>query len=98
MKLNTIQLCSRCTIHEIASWVFDNQLKLEPDVIRQIRDETKDIKLKEGECIVCSSNRVSEGCFEKILQILEKNNSDATVVLDFKKFCGLSPENFLQVS
>ena len=76
-------------VSEIASWVFENQLKLDEDTIREIRDELKDIKLRDGECIVCNNKKIAEGCFEKVLNILERNN-ESKVLGDFKKFCGLA--------
>ena len=88
-KSTPIQLCSRCTVNEIACWVFENQLKIEPDVIKQVREELKDIKLHDGECIVCNNKRVSEGCFERVLSILEKYKSSQGVIEEFKKFSGM---------
>ncbi len=85
-----VQLCSRCTVNEIASWVFENQLKLEPDTIKQIREELKDIKLSEGMCLVCSHPRVSENCFDNVLKVLEKSDAPKEVIADFKNFSGMN--------
>lgn len=88
--LNPVQLCSRCAVHEIASWALDNQLKLEPETIKQIREELKDIKLKEGECLVCNHNKVADSISEKILSVLETSKTNKAVVSEFKNLFGLS--------
>ena len=87
---NPIRLCSRCTANEISSWAFDNQLKLEREVLAQIREELKDIKLKPGECIACSRPNISDSCFERVLSVLEKNKQDKEIILEFKSLFGLS--------
>jgi len=87
---NPIQLCSRCTANEISSWAFDNQLKLEREVLAQIREELKDIKLKPGECIACSNSNVSDSCFERVLSVLEKNKQNQEIISEFKNIFGLS--------
>lgn len=86
------ELCSRCTINEIANWIFENQLKLNSETTKQIREELKDIKLKSGHCLVCNHSQVSEGCFERILSILEKSKENSQITSDFRKFCGLVSE------
>jgi len=91
-KVSPFELCSKCAVNEIASWVFENQLNLDQNTIKQVREELKDIKLKEGKCLVCNHNRVAEGCFERILLILEKSKTSSDVTEEFKKFCGLVPE------
>ncbi len=88
-KSTPIQLCSRCIVNEISNWVFENQLQIEPETIKQIREELQDIRLQEGECLVCNHNKVSEGCFEKVLNILEKYKSDQEIIENFKKFSGM---------
>lgn len=85
-----IKLCSRCIVNEVANWVFENQLQLEPETIKQIREELKDIKLKEGECLVCNNKRVSEGCFERVLSILEADKANSEIITGFKKFSGMA--------
>ncbi len=89
-KLTPIQLCSRCIVNEISNWVFENQLKIEPETIKQIREELQDIKLQGGNCLVCNNQRVSEGCFEHILSILEKYKSDSEIIENYKQFSGMS--------
>lgn len=89
LKINPVQLCSRCLMHEVASWVFDNQLKLEQDVIKQIREELKDVKLVPGECIVCNNKMVAENNLNTIMKILEKNKSNQEVTHEFKKLFGI---------
>lgn len=89
-KLTPIQLCSRCIVNEISNWVFENQLKIEPETIKQIREELQDIKLQEGECLVCNHTKVSEGCFERVLDILKKDKSNQEIIENYKQFSGMS--------
>ncbi|MBU3912973.1 MAG: hypothetical protein KKB21_05445 [Nanoarchaeota archaeon] len=89
---NPIQLCSKCAVHEIASWVFENQLRFDEETIKQIREELKDVKLKPGTCIACSHNNVSDSCLERIASVLEKTKSNPEAVSEFRKLFGLSPE------
>lgn len=87
-KNSIIELCSKCTVSEIAGWVFENQLKLEPETISEIREELKDIKLKEGICIACGHNLVAESSFDRVLNILKKSKSSPELIEDFEKFSG----------
>jgi len=89
---NPIQLCSRCASNEISSWAFDNQLRMDREILAQIRDEIKDIKLKPGECIACNHPNVSDSCFERVLSVLEKNKQDKEIISEFKSLFGLSPK------
>ena len=79
-------------MHEIASWVFDKRQELSEETCQLIREELKDIKLREGECLVCNGKLVSADCFENILKILEKNKLNNHAVDEFRTLFGLSPE------
>ena len=86
---NPIKLCSRCLVNEISNWTYENQLCFDEDTMKQIREEMKDIKLVEGECIVCKNKRIEEGCFENILSILEKSKTNSEKISEFRKLFGL---------
>jgi hypothetical protein len=92
-KLSGVELCSRCAVTEIAGWVYENQLRLEPDTIREIREELKDIRLRDGECVVCKRDKVVDNCFSKILGIMQRDKKIERGVIDeFKKFSGMMIE------
>lgn len=70
--IKPISLCSQCFKHEITSWLTEKSYLLKPEIISKLYLELKNIKLKDGECIVCLNNKISEDCFFKLLKILQK--------------------------
>ena len=88
ITFQTLPICSRCIVHEINSWIIDKIGAINPETTQKIRQELKAIKLKEGECIVCSSNFISEGTCEEIVKILKKDRVEEEMIFDFQKaFC-----------
>lgn len=53
---------------------------------REILQELKAIKLKQGECIVCRNSLVSDDTPEKILRILGENKVSIDIIKEFKKY------------
>lgn len=76
MKSINLSICSRCLSHEISSWVTEKSGFLSPEIISKIFLELRDIKLKQGECIVCNNSKIAENCVERIIKILEKENQE----------------------
>ena len=74
MIIQSIPLCSRCAAHEISNWVWENSSKIDKELLTQISLELRDIKLTDGECLVCRHKKIADNCTENILKILEKNN------------------------
>jgi hypothetical protein len=75
-------------MHEMSSWIFENASRIDEETIKQISFELRAIRLAEGECIVCNSKKVANGCFENIVKILEKYKSDKEVINEFIKMFG----------
>jgi len=88
VNIKSIPLCSRCAAHEINSWLNEQFGRINPEVIQQIAEELRAIKLASGQCIVCNHTSVSDGCFEGILQVFEKSDVSKKVVDEFKKLFG----------
>lgn len=88
MSLKTIQalpLCPRCLAHELTNWLNEKFLDLTPEVNLKIREELKDIKVLEGECLVCKSSRVSEKSLVNIMKIFEEHSINPQLVEEFRK-------------
>jgi|SRR3989344_2552451 len=83
--IRPLDICSRCLNHEINSWVNENWSVIDEETKKQIREELKAIKLKQGKCLVCNNFVVSEGAMEKILEILEENNISSKIKDEFRK-------------
>jgi len=75
-------------MHEMSSWIFENSGRIDEETIKQISLELRAIRLAEGECIVCNSKKVANGCFENIVKILEKYKSSKEVINEFIKMFG----------
>jgi hypothetical protein len=82
----TLQLCSRCLFQEIGSWINEKWTGLDEEVKKQINEELKAIRLRQGRCIVCDNSLVSDGTTGKILEILEENNISSKIRKEFKRF------------
>lgn len=91
--IKAIPLCSRCTFHEINSWINEKREKINDDTAHEINQELTVIKLKQGECIVCQEKKISDNCFFKILNILEKNKNSQEMKKEFVRLFGIT-ENF----
>jgi hypothetical protein len=63
-------------------------MKLDNETIKQIALELRAIKLQEGQCLVCGHSRVSEGCIDNIIKILEKNKANSEVSREFIRLFG----------
>lgn len=72
-------------MHEISSWLWENSGSIDPELSRQISLELRDIKLREGECLVCKHNKVAEDCIDNILKILGKNKNNLEIKEEFEK-------------
>ena len=83
MLIKSLPLCSRCAIHEISSWFWEKTSQLDPEILKQVSFELKAVKLRDGECLVCSNKKISEGCIENIIKILEKNKASQEVTEEF---------------
>lgn len=90
LQLKPIQLCCQCFAHEITSWMTENAGKLNQELIQNIYLELRDIKLDEGKCIVCKHNKISSDSFIKILKLLEKKNTEKSIIEEFIKMFGYS--------
>jgi len=75
-------------MHEMSSWIFENSGSMDEETIKQMSLELRAIRLAEGECIVCNSKKVANGCFENILKILEKTKADKKVINEFVNMFG----------
>jgi hypothetical protein len=87
--MKPIPLCSRCTFHEIASWLSENSHKINEEVMMQVNLELRAIRLKEGECIVCGRRMISDSCFPNILKIFEKYKINGDIKKEFERFFGM---------
>jgi hypothetical protein len=85
MIIQSIPLCSRCAMHEISSWLWENSSRISPELMSQISIELRAIRLKGGECLVCGNNKVAEDCIENILRILGKNKNNLEVKEEFER-------------
>jgi len=84
----TLPICSKCINYEISGWLNENKEKLSKDSKLGMREQLRSMKLKQGECIVCNHNSVTEGVAEKILDILNENEEVEKLKEDFaKSFC-----------
>jgi len=88
MKLTPLSLCSQCLSHEITSWLTEKSGLMKPEAVRDVYLELRDIKLREGQCIVCKNSRICEDCFNKILKVLEKSKVDENLKQEFISMFG----------
>lgn len=91
-KTLTMQLCSRCLSNEVNSWVSEKWAELDEETKKQIREELKDIKLMNGNCIVCSNSLIAESTSENIFKILEQNKTPEKLKKEFKRFFIFKPD------
>ena len=88
LKTFELHLCSRCLNQEVGGWINERWKELDEEVRKQILQELRAIDLKEGNCIVCGNNFVSNKTLHKILKILEDNNVPENIKKEFKRdFC-----------
>jgi hypothetical protein len=85
-----IPLCSRCAMHEISNWVYEKNFELTGEAIKAVMEELKAVKLKQGECLVCKKDVVTEGCFEGILKAFDKHKVSDNVKEEFIKLFGFA--------
>lgn len=90
MKLIPISLCPGCLSHEVASWLTEKSGMINAEAIASIYLELRDIKLKNGSCIVCKNNKISQDCFYKIYKVLEKNKIREDIRQEFALMFGMS--------
>lgn len=81
-----LQFCSRCLNQEINSWVNERWQYINEEAKRQILQELRAIKLKQGECLVCKNALISDTASVNVLKILEENNVPANYKEEFRKF------------
>lgn len=85
---STLQLCSRCLSHEIQGWMNEKWKELHEEARKQILEELRAIRLREGNCIVCNNSIVSADTIERIMIILNQNNVSEKTKKEFQKlFC-----------
>lgn len=87
-QIFSIPLCSQCLVHEVTSWLTEKAGVLSQPIIRDIYLELRDIKLEQGKCIVCKNEKISSDCFNRLLKILEKNDTPKQIVKEFSKMFG----------
>ena len=87
--IKSIPLCSQCISHEITSWLTEKAGVLSPETVKRIYLELRDMKLQEGECIVCNKNTICSDCFKQVLKVLEKSKQKE-IKLEFIKMFGFS--------
>ena len=86
LKYTDVELCSRCLYHEITSWMNEKWKELHEEARKQIIDELKSVKLRNGKCIVCDNTLVSDRTTEKILKILEENKISDKLKKEFENY------------
>ena len=84
-------ICSRCLSHEVLSWIEDKRGKVDGEALKYIREELQTIRLKKGECLVCSNENVAEGTLARISAIFTENKVSKTVLEEFNGLFGLKP-------
>jgi hypothetical protein len=89
--LKTLPLCSKCIRHEVNSWVNENWKDLDIETKLKIREELKGVKLGEGECIVCKSNKIAKETASNILEILKEKEIKDDLKSQFMKYFCLIP-------
>ena len=93
IKINSIQqeeekerLCPRCLANEVNNWINEKWAEIDEETKKQIREELKTIKLISGKCIVCNNNLIADNTSERILKILEENNTSNELKKEFSRF------------
>ena len=80
-----LELCSRCLSYEINNWINENWKYITDEARKEMLQELKTIRLKQGECIVCKNGMISDNTLGKILRILKENKTQENITKEFKK-------------
>lgn len=91
MEKRIIPLCRECASHELNEWINEKSLSIKPSLSKEIREEIRDMELKDGKCIVCNKDKVSAGWFERILKVLNKQKANEDFKCEFKIMFGFEP-------
>jgi len=65
--------------------MWENSVRINPELLKEISLELRAIKLKDGECLACKHNKIADNCIENILKILEKNKDNPEAKKEFEK-------------
>ncbi len=84
----TIPLCAQCASHELSEWVNEKSPLIKPEVSKEIREEMRDMEIKEGKCIVCNQDRASAGWFERICKVINKYKLGDSFKKEFHQMFG----------
>jgi len=82
----TFEFCSRCLNLEINSWINERWRDVNEEAKKQIMQELKAIKLKQGQCLVCKNSLVSDNSAINILKILEETKISEKIREEFRKY------------
>lgn len=88
MEKRVIPLCRECASHELNEWINEKSPVIKPELSREIREEMRDMELKEGRCIVCNKEKVSAGWFERICKVINKHRIEDEFKCEFKVMFG----------
>ena len=83
-----IPLCAQCASHELSEWVNEKSSLIRPEVSKEIREEMRDMEIKEGKCIVCNKERASAGWFERICKVINKYRLEDSFKKEFRQMFG----------
>lgn len=86
--IKPIALCSQCLKHEISSWITKKSGMLDAETLSNVYLELRDIKLTQGECIVCFNKMISDDCFFRILKVLNKHKVSEEIKQEFIRMFG----------
>lgn len=92
MNKRQTPLCAQCASHELSEWVNEKSSALKPEISKEIREELRDMELKDGKCIVCNKEKISAGWFERICKVLNKHRLDDSFKSEFRKMFGFEIE------
>lgn len=81
-----LQICSRCLFHEVNSWMNENFREFDNETRQKISQELKSIAVKQGECIVCGKESISDNTAKEILRILEEGRVPDKIVKEFRQY------------
>ena len=88
MEKKITPLCRECASHELNEWINEKSPLIKPEVSKEIREEMRDMELKEGKCIVCNKEVISAGWFERICKVLNKYKAEDSFKDEFRKMFG----------
>lgn len=87
-QIFSVPLCAHCLMHEITSWLTEKAGSLSQELVKTIYLELRDIKLEQGQCIVCKNDKISADCIINLLKVLEKYRASANLRNEFIEMFG----------